>query len=50
MSPYKPLNGSKGCGGVMRAAPVGLLPRSYGDPFSTGCEIAAITHGPPSGS
>lgn len=47
--PYKPLNGSKGCGGVMRAAPVGMVPRSYGDPFSTGCEIAAITHGHPSG-
>jgi len=47
--PYKPLNGSKGCGGVMRAAPVGLVPRAYGDPFRNGCDVAAITHGHPSG-
>ena len=44
-----PINVSKGCGGVMRVAPVGLL---YADPeaaFRTGCEVAAITHGHPSG-
>lgn len=41
-----PLNDSKGCGGVMRIAPVGLLGR---EPFDLGCEIAAITHGHPSG-
>jgi ADP-ribosylglycohydrolase len=43
-----PLNGSKGCGGVMRMAPVGLALRIE-DPFRIGCELAAITHGHPSG-
>ena len=38
-----PANDSKGCGGVMRIAPVGLALRDYS--FSAGCEIAAITHG-----
>jgi len=40
-------NDSKGCGGVMRIAPVGLVAR---DPFRFGCEVAAITHGHPTGS
>jgi len=40
----RPINQSKGCGGVMRIAPVGLFGR-----FDAGCEIAAITHGHPSG-
>lgn len=40
----RPINASKGCGGVMRIAPVGLFGR-----FEAGCEIAAITHGHPSG-
>lgn len=43
-----PLNDSKGCGGVMRVAPVGLL-ASADDAFDLGCEIAALTHGHPSG-
>ncbi len=43
----QPLNDSKGCGGVMRAAPVGLS--RIDDPFEAGCEIAAVTHGHPSG-
>jgi ADP-ribosylglycohydrolase len=47
-SAEQPLNHSKGCGGVMRIAPVGLA-REVGDPFAAGCEIAAITHGHPSG-
>lgn len=47
--PDRPLNNSKGCGGVMRAAPVGLIDRSYGSFFGIGCQIAAITHGHPSG-
>jgi ADP-ribosyl-[dinitrogen reductase] hydrolase len=53
-------NDSKGCGGVMRVAPVGMyfahsVSREKGDArlisqvFSTGCELAAITHGHPSG-
>src|SRR5207245_6704100 len=41
-----PLNSSKGCGGIMRVAPVGL---AGGDAFRAGCEIAGITHGHPSG-
>ena len=47
-STEQPLNHSKGCGGVMRIAPVGLA-SAVGDPFAVGCEIAAITHGHPSG-
>jgi ADP-ribosylglycohydrolase len=43
----RPINDSKGCGGVMRVAPVGLA--RFHDPFAIGCEIAAITHGHPSG-
>jgi ADP-ribosyl-[dinitrogen reductase] hydrolase len=45
-----PLNDSKGCGGVMRVAPVGLL--YLNKPYSAfwkGVEIAAITHGHPTG-
>ncbi|MGV8906217.1 MAG: ADP-ribosylglycohydrolase family protein [Acetobacterium sp.] len=45
-----PVNNSKGCGGVMRVAPVGLF--FHNDPvyaFRIGAEIAAITHGHPTG-
>jgi ADP-ribosyl-[dinitrogen reductase] hydrolase len=51
-------NTSKGCGGVMRAAPAGLLAAriSAGDSadaarlaFEIGCQSAALTHGHPSG-
>ncbi|SEM10278.1 ADP-ribosylglycohydrolase [Mesobacillus persicus] len=43
-----PINDSKGCGGVMRTAPVGLLyPKERA--FQLGSELAAITHGHPSG-
>lgn len=42
----KAINDSKGCGGVMRVAPVGLV---ASDPFDLGCRAAAITHGHPSG-
>lgn len=41
-----PINDSKGCGGIMRVAPIGLVTK---DPFGFGCEIAALTHGHPSG-
>lgn len=48
---YSPLNDSKGCGGVMRVAPVGLyLPRhlnSIEEVDQMGAEVAAITHGNP---
>ncbi len=43
----KAANDSKGCGGVMRIAPVGLIGR--GDPFALGCAIAGLTHGHPTG-
>ena len=51
-------NDSKGCGGVMRVAPVGMFFASWlGDDrneisewaFDTACELAAITHGHPTG-
>jgi len=42
----QPVNNSKGCGGVMRVAPVGL---AGGDPFTVGCQAAALTHGHPTG-
>jgi len=45
----EPLNDSKGCGGVMRMAPVGLFFGDANQAFETGCEFAAITHGHPSG-
>ncbi len=40
------INDSKGCGGVMCAAPCGLV---GGDAFQLGCDSAALTHGHPSG-
>lgn len=43
-----PINESKGCGRVMRAAPAGLF-TDGADPFRIGCETAAITHGHSSG-
>lgn len=46
----EPINNSKGCGGVMRVAPVGLL--LHKDPteaFEIGADLAAITHGHPTG-
>ncbi len=45
-SPDAALNDSKGCGGVMRVAPIGLVAE---DPFELACEAAALTHGHPSG-
>jgi ADP-ribosylglycohydrolase len=45
-------NDSKGCGGVMRAAPFGLLPRSWVDAaraFKAASEAAGYTHGHPTG-
>jgi len=43
-----PLNDSKGCGGVMRTAPAGLVFKP-GAAFRAGAEFAAMTHGHPSG-
>jgi ADP-ribosyl-[dinitrogen reductase] hydrolase len=45
-------NDSKGCGGVMRVAPVGLTGPALGDlgrVFELGCETARLTHGHPTG-
>lgn len=46
-------NDSKGCGGVMRVAPVGLFAwsaqRSPQETFQLGAELAALTHGHPTG-
>lgn len=46
----KPVNNSKGCGTIMRVAPVGLM--FFGDAeqsFKVACELSAITHGHPTG-
>jgi len=45
----RPHNDSKGCGGVMRVAPVGLMETDPEWVFEMACDIAAITHGHPSG-
>ncbi|MBS6643877.1 MAG: ADP-ribosylglycohydrolase family protein [Clostridiaceae bacterium] len=49
----KPVNRSKGCGGVMRVAPVGLYLPKHGDDIvkidQIAAEAAAITHGHPLG-
>lgn len=42
----KPINDSKGCGGIMRVAPIGLI-ESEEDVFDIGMSTAAITHGHP---
>lgn len=47
-------NDSKGCGGVMRVAPVGLFMAQWDEAnleftFKTAADIAAITHGHPTG-
>jgi ADP-ribosyl-[dinitrogen reductase] hydrolase len=45
-STQRPINDSKGCGGVMRSAPVGLMPGLISDEaFDLGAGIAALTHG-----
>jgi ADP-ribosylglycohydrolase len=45
-----PVNDSKGCGGIMRMAPVGLMYYyNLEAAFNIGCELAAITHGHPTG-
>jgi ADP-ribosylglycohydrolase len=47
----KPVNQSKGCGGVMRVAPLGLVSWAENPEaaFRLGAEAAAMTHGHPSG-
>jgi ADP-ribosylglycohydrolase len=44
------INDSKGCGGVMRVAPIGLISSlSPRDAFRLGASAAALTHGHPTG-
>ncbi len=45
----RPLNDSKGCGGIMRVAPIGLACTDAESAFRMGCQAAAITHGHPTG-
>jgi ADP-ribosylglycohydrolase/protein-tyrosine phosphatase len=47
----KPINDSKGCGGAMRVAPIGLFPKRFNaeDAFRLAAQAAALTHGHPSG-
>ena len=47
----KPINGSKGCGGVMRTAPLGFLGDGFteADVYANGVAAAALTHGHPDG-
>jgi len=45
----RPANDSKGCGGVMRVAPIGLLASSPEDAAELAARAAALTHGHPSG-
>ena len=46
----QPINDSKGCGGVMRVAPLGwLTPWPQAQVFQVAAEAAALTHGHPSG-
>lgn len=45
----RPINNSKGCGGVMRTAPCGLFGLPTEEAYAFGAAAAAITHGHPSG-
>ena len=44
-----PINNSKGCGGIMRVAPVGLMFEDPEKAFRIACQLAATTHGHCSG-
>jgi ADP-ribosylglycohydrolase len=50
-SPGQPINDSKGCGGVMRTAPIGFLDARFSDAqvFDLGLRAGALTHGHPDG-
>ncbi|MGL4738545.1 MAG: ADP-ribosylglycohydrolase family protein [Cellulosilyticaceae bacterium] len=45
---FRPINDSKGCGTVMRVAPIGLMEKEA-HVFELGCMSGAITHGHPEG-
>lgn len=44
-----PINNSKGCGGIMRVAPIGIYIRDSKEAGKYAAEAAAITHGHPLG-
>jgi len=45
-----PINNSKGCGTIMRVAPVGLMYFGANEcAFQVACDLSAITHGHPTG-
>ena len=48
-TPSQPINDSKGCGGVMRVAPVGLWEQDGERAAVLAADAAAITHGHPMG-
>jgi ADP-ribosyl-[dinitrogen reductase] hydrolase len=48
-TPERRMNDSKGCGAVMRMAPVALHDLVGQDAFRSGCEFGALTHGHPTG-
>ena len=50
-TPETPINDNKGCGGVMRVAPVGLFPEKWNarQTFELAMRAAAITHTHPTG-
>jgi ADP-ribosylglycohydrolase len=45
----EPVNNSKGCGGVMRVAPIAWYANDSEHTFALACAAAALTHGHPSG-
>ncbi len=47
-TPENPVNSSKGCGGVMRTAPLGFTD-DWGSPLLGGARAGAVTHGHPGG-
>jgi len=50
-TPETPINDNKGCGGVMRVAPIGLFPEKWNpdQAFELAMRAAAITHTHPTG-
>lgn len=46
----EPINNSKGCGGIMRVAPIGLYMNNSEDAGRFAAEASAITHGHPLGN
>lgn len=45
-TPAEPINDSKGCGGIMRVAPIAFIPGiDIEETWALGCASAAVTHG-----